>query len=72
MYCESGTFGSPNKLEMSVLSECGEEYTVLSFDLCKDCGKKLYSSLKGLEDTDDFWFFKHGEATNEPANKPDA
>ena len=72
MHTYSQFFGYPNKIEMLVVDEDGSPSTKLSFDLCEDCSKKLYSSLKALKNTDDFWFFKHGEATNEPANKPDA
>ena len=66
MYTYSQRFSYPNKIEMLIVDEDGSASTKLSFDLCEDCGKKLYNSLKELEDTDDFWSFKHGRETNEP------
>lgn len=72
MYTYSQCFGYPNKIEMLIVDEDGGASTKLSFDLCEDCGKKLYSSLKDLEDTDDFWFFKHGKESDESTNKSDA
>lgn len=72
MYCCSESITTPNKLEMMTVAKDGEIFTDLSFDLCEDCSKKLYSSLKDIEDTDDFWFFKHGKESDESTNKSDA
>jgi hypothetical protein len=72
MYTCSQCIGYPNKIEMYVVHEDGSASTDLSFDICKDCGKKLYSSLTNLENTDGFWSFKHGKESDESTNKSDA
>ena len=72
LYSCSQLFGYPNKVTMSVVDEDGGASTKLSFDLCDDCGKKLYNSLKGLEGTDDSWSFKHGKETDESSDQSDA
>lgn len=72
MYTYSQCFGYPNKVEMLVVDEDGGATTKLSFDLCEDCGEKLYSSLKGIEDTDNSWSFKHGKETDESSDQSDA
>ncbi len=72
MYTYSQCFSYPNNIEMSIIDEDGSVSTKLAFDLCEDCGKKLYSSLKDLKNTDDSWFFKQGKETDESSNKSDA
>lgn len=72
LYSYSQLFGYPNKIEMLVVDEDGSPSTKLSFDLCEDCGEKLYSSLKGLKNTDDTWSFKQGKETDESSDQPDA
>lgn len=72
MYTYSQCFGYPNKIEMLTVDEDGSASTKLSFDLCEDCGKKLYNSLTNLENTNGFWSFKHGKEDNESTNKSDA
>lgn len=72
LYSYSQLFGCPNKIEMLVVDEGGRTSTKLSFDLCGDCGEKLYSSLKNLEGTDDTWSFKQGKETDESSDQSNA
>ena len=72
MYSYSQLFGYPNKIEMFVVDEEGGASTKLSFDLCDDCGEKLYNSLKDLKGTDDTWSFKHGKETDESSDQSNA
>lgn len=72
VYTYSQLFGYPNKVTMSVVDEDGGASTKLSFDLCDDCGEKLYNSLKGIKNTDDTWSFEQGKETDESSDQPDA
>lgn len=72
VYTYSRLFGYPNKIEMLVIDEDGSPSTKLSFDLCENCGEKLYRSLTSLENTDDTWSFKQGKETDESSDQSDA
>lgn len=77
MYSSSECINEANRLELLVVDEDGCSSTKLSFDLCEDCGKRLYTDLKSLKKTLahkilDADSFIYGKEYNESTNKSDA
>lgn len=77
MYSSSECINEANRLELLVVDEDGCSSTKLSFDLCEDCGKRLYTELKSLKKTFahkilDADSFIYGKEYNESTNKSDA
>lgn len=77
MYSSSECINEANKLELLAVDEDDCVSTKLSFDLCEDCGKRLYTELKSLKkkfahkilDADSSIY---GKEDDESANKSDA
>lgn len=77
MYSSSECINEANRLELLVVDEDGCSSTKLSFDLCEDCGKRLYTELKSLKKTFahkilDADSFIYGKESDESTNKSDA
>lgn len=51
MYSSSECINEANRFELLAIDEDGCVSTKLSFDLCEDCGKRLYTELKSLKKT---------------------
>lgn len=77
MYNSSECISEANRLELLVVDEDGCSSTKLSFDLCEDCGKRLYTEFKSLKkkfvhrilDADSSTY---GKESDEFTNKSDA
>lgn len=77
MYSSSECINEANRFELLAVDEDGCVSTKLSFDLCEDCGKRLYKGLKSLKkkfahkilDADSSIY---GKEYNESTNKSDA
>ena len=77
MYSSSECISEANRLELLVVDEDGCSSTKLSFDLCEDCSKSLYTELKSLKkkfahkilDADSSTY---GKESDESTNKSDA
>ena len=77
MYSSSECINEAYRFELLAVDEDGCVSTKLSFDLCEDCGKRLYTELKSLKKTFahkilDADSFIYGKEYNESTNKPDA
>lgn len=49
MYSSSECINEANRLELLAVDEDGCVSTKLSFDLCEDCGKRVYTEFKSLK-----------------------
>lgn len=49
MYNSSECINEANRFELLAVDDDGCMSTKLSFDLCEDCGKRLYTELKALK-----------------------
>lgn len=79
LYDLHGCVSEPNRLRLEAVDNDGCVSTRLHFDLCENCGKRLYNELKTLKksfrhkiyDVDDKCF-NHEREYREFTNKPDA
>lgn len=77
MYSSSECINEANRFELLAVDEDECVSTKLSFDLCEDCGKLLYTELKSLKkkfahkilEADSYTY---GKEYHESANKSDA
>lgn len=77
MYSSSECINEANRLELLAVDDDGCMSTKLSFDLCEDCGKRLYTELKTLKKKFsrkilDYDSSNYRKEYDESTNKPDA